>query len=99
MANPQEHPTQADEWATQARIAGVIKLYMAHHDESQTMLAEAIGVGQTDVSKILSCKKKLTIDLLGRIAQHYDIGYETLLAGPEELLRSRCFSPKTLVTA
>jgi transcriptional regulator with XRE-family HTH domain len=91
MANPNPSPTEASEQAVQLRIAGVIKLFMAYRDESQADLGAAIGLGQTDVIKILNGRKKLTVEVLERIATHYDIGFDVLFSGPEGLLRSRCF--------
>lgn len=74
MAAPMEATADALGASTpaQQRIAKMIRAYMAATGEKQSDLALLLGVEQPQVSKMLSGRRKLTVDELERIAVHYD---------------------------
>lgn len=65
-------PTTAEHERPQARIARMIRAYMAAAGERQADLATLLNVDQTQISRILAGRRKLTVDELELIADHYD---------------------------
>lgn len=57
--------------SAQMRISTMIRAHMAASGELQADLARVLHVGQETVSRILSGKRKLTVDELEAIAEHY----------------------------
>lgn len=67
------------------RIAGVVRMLMAAAQEDQGDLARVLHKDQTTVSRMLNGTRKMTVDELDAIAQHFDVSVGTLFAGPEAL--------------
>lgn len=82
---------------TQARIAAVIRALMAANQESQGDLARFLHVDQTAISRMLNGTRKMTVDELAAVAEHYGQDPGVFFAGVEDLIRSRCFSGLRLV--
>ena len=60
-----------------------IKRLMKEHDVTQPKLADDLHVGQPSISKCLSGKQSISIDLVYSIAQYFDISIDSLCAVPE----------------
>ena len=66
----------------------LIRSLMKDHDMNQTDLAEVAGVGKSYVSEILNYKKKMSKQVIRKIAEHFKIRQDALNR-PYELNRPR----------
>lgn len=71
----------------QDRIAGVIRALMAAHGEDQDDLGAVIHLGQSGVSRLLRGERRMTVDELDLLAQHYHVEPNVFFAGPEAAFR------------
>jgi transcriptional regulator with XRE-family HTH domain len=62
-----------------------LRLMRVFHDLSQKELAEKIGISKSFISEIESGKKNLTIDLLQRYADFFDIPMSSIIFFSENL--------------
>lgn len=61
-----------------------IKRLMKEHDITQPKLADDLHVGQPSISKCLSGKQSISIDLVYSIAQYFDVSIDSLCSSPAD---------------
>lgn len=96
MSNAEYAPTATDR--PQLRVAGVVKALMEDAGETQDELGAAIGLNSSSLSRALDGKRKMSVDELAAIAEHYDVGYNAFFQGIGSLIRTGRFATRlTLV--
>lgn len=60
-----------------------IKRLMKENDVSQQKLADDLHIGQPSISKCLTSKQAISIDMAYSIAQYFDVSIDSLCAAPE----------------
>lgn len=73
-----------------------IKSLMDKNGMKQEHLAKAINVGQPSISKCLSGKQSISIDLAYSIAKHFDVTLDDLCRGAVEKTTEETPTPQTL---
>ncbi|MFM9372832.1 helix-turn-helix domain-containing protein [Streptomyces sp. Da 82-17] len=68
---------------TPARLRASVTALMQATGQTQTDVAHALGVDQTQVSRRQTGRAAWTLDDCDRLAAHFGIGVLDLLAGPE----------------
>ena len=77
---------------TSARLRAGVTALMQATGQTQSDLAQALGVDQTQVSRRQTGRAAWTLDDCDRLAAHFGIGVLDLLAGPEH---ARASLPRT----
>lgn len=73
-----------------------LKLVRIYHQKSQTELAGILGISKSYLSEIENGKKKVTLELLEKYSETFDIPSSSLMMFSEQL-ESNTFSEKARV--
>lgn len=88
-----EQSIRPDQRPAQLRIASAIRTLMAAKGEDQADLAALLHMDQPGVSKMLRGVRKMTVDELAIVCDHYDVGAGILLEGAESVIRTGSCAP------